>query len=328
MSLERKSNHSHLALRKRSYHRNGILQSHQQSLLTVVVPIYNEEIPLKELLPTLVASCLAHSWKLILVDDGSTDSTYQLLSSYTGTPHVRILRHKVNSGYGSALKTGIGQVDTPYLVTIDADGQHDITDIEAVFAFAREKDADLVVGARRRMAKGVSFRDAGKWLIRRFSRLLMPIPVSDLNSGFKLYRTELARKYISLCPDSMAFSDVITLIFSHQRRLVLEYPIHVLYRTEGKSTITTFTAIDTIMEITNMAMMFNPMRIFLPLSAACFLFGIFWGGRILLLGRGLSVGSLLAIVVGLWFFSLGLIAGQISAFRMNLLNADQVPPKV
>jgi hypothetical protein len=167
------------------------------------------------------------------------------------------------------------------------------------------------------------YRNFGKWLIRRFAALLMPIHISDLNSGFKLYNTGLVQRYLSICPDSMAFSDVVTLIFIKKRHLVLEHPITIKQRAAGKSTINTFTAVQTIMEIINIAMLFNPLRIFLPLSIFFIGFGLAWGIPIMLRARGVSVGAMLAIVTGLLCFFFGLIAEQLSAMRMGLLDTDK-----
>ena len=291
-------------------------------LLSVVVPIYNEASSLLDFLTELIPYCHDQGWKLILVDDGSNDNTFIILKSYEDYPDVKIIRHKVNRGYGGALKTGILGTVTPYVVTIDADGQHQSSDILELLKFTLEKDADLVVGNRGRQGHSGLYRDVGKWLIRRFAGLLMPIHISDLNSGFKLYRTELAQRYVTLCPDSMAFSDVITLVFIKKRHLVLEHPVTIKKRAAGKSTINTFTAIQTVMEIINITMMFNPLRIFLPLSILCIGFGFAWGIPILLRARGVSVGAMLAIVTGLLFFFIGLIAEQLSAMRLGLLDRN------
>jgi hypothetical protein len=151
--------------------------------------------------------------------------------------------------------------------------------------------------------------------------MLMPLPIQDLNSGFKLYRSDLAKKYIKICPDTMAFSDVITLTFIKQRNLVLEQDITIKPRQTGKSTINTYTAFETIMEILNIAVLFNPLRVFLPISLLCIFFGLTWGISILIVvGRGVSVGAMLAIVTGVIFFVLGLLANQISALRMEQLQ--------
>ena len=183
-----------------------------------------------------------------------------------------------------------------------------------------DHDADMVVGKRDAIKTSNLYRSLGKFLIRSFTKLLMPLPITDLNSGFKLYRTELAKRFITVCPDSMAFSDVITLVFLSERHLVLEHPIRISPRNIGQSTITTFTAFETVIQVLNIVLMFNPLRVFLPLSVICILAGLGWGIPIILLGRGVSVGAMLAIVTGLLFFVLGLLASQLSAIRMERLR--------
>jgi glycosyltransferase involved in cell wall biosynthesis len=296
--------------------------SSETGSLSVVVPVYNEAASLPGLLADLVPYCRERKWNLILVNDGSSDGTAKILNEYAEVPDIQIIHHKVNRGYGGALKTGILHADTRFVVTIDADGQHALSDVDEILRYALETDADLVVGNRGRGSSSGWYRNIGKWMIRRFAALLMPIHISDLNSGFKLYRTELVQRYLVLCPDSMAFSDVITLIFIKKRHLVLEHPITIKERARGKSTITTFTAIQTVMEIINISMMFNPLRIFLSLSVVCIGFGFAWGIPVLLRARGVSVGAMLAIVTGLLFFFIGLIAEQLSAMRLGLLDRN------
>jgi len=292
----------------------------ETTLLSVVVPIYNEAFTLSDLLTELIPYCRERNWKLILVNDGSSDNTSTILKPYEESPGVKIFHHKLNRGYGGALKTGLLEADTPYTLTMDADGQHELNDMDALLTFALEKDADMVVGKRGKGSQSGLYRNVGKWLIRRFAALLMPIHISDLNSGFKLYQTDLVQKYLSICPDTMAFSDVITLIFIKKRHLVLEHPITIKQRASGKSKVNTFTAIQTVMEIINIGMLFNPLRIFLPLSIFCIGFGFAWGIPIMLRARGVSVGAMLAIVTGLLCFFFGLIAEQLSAVRMGLLD--------
>lgn len=290
------------------------------SLLTIVIPVYNEDQILPLIAPPLIEFCRAKDWLIIFVNDGSCDETKRILDELDTSSHVRVIHHKVNRGYGGALKTGISSVTTPYLVTMDGDGQHNQEDVERIFEFARDTDADMVVG--KRDGKNVSnrYRSLGKVLIRAFTRILMPLPITDLNSGFKFYRTDLAQRYITVCPDSMAFSDVITLVFLNERNLVMEYPIRISPRRMGKSTISSLTAFETIIQVLNTTVMFNPLRVFLPISLVCILAGLGWGLPIVLLGRGVSVGAMLAIVTGLLFFVLGLLASQLSAIRMERLR--------
>lgn len=286
--------------------------------LTVVVPAYNEEASLPEFLPRLIDCCERNDWKLIVVDDGSADGTAGVLDGFRDHPRVRLIRHKLNRGYGGALKSGIRAVDTDYVLTVDADGQHHIEDLEALSAALVELDADMVVGSRKGTSASGWYRDLGKSLIRILARFLIDhLHVYDINSGLKVYDARLAQHYLDLCPDSMAFSDVITLVFINQRHRVVERPIRVRPRIGGTSTISTRTALDTVREIVNIVVLFNPMRVFLPVALISLVLGFAWGLPIVLRGNGVSVGAMLAIVTGLVFFFLGLLAEQISLIRRS-----------
>lgn len=291
--------------------------------LTIVIPVYNEAESLPHFLPELIMTCKDRGWELILVNDGSRDASAKVLAVYEAEPPVRVLHHKVNRGYGGALKTGLAAVRTSYVVTMDGDGQHQLSDIDAIYQYALKSDADMLIGSRSEMEHVNRYREFGKWLIRNFTRILVPLPVHDLNSGFKLYRTELVQRYLHLCPDAMAFSDVITLLFLNQGHLVLEFPISVKKRIAGSSSIGTHTAFQTIMEILNLAMLVNPLRIFLPLSIFCISVGLLWGIPIVIAGRGVSVGAMLAIVLGALFFFLGLIASQLASIRLHIASLQE-----
>ena len=103
----------------------------------------------------------------------------------------------------------------------------------------------------------------------------------------------------------------------HEHHLVLEHPITVQQRQGGTSTINTLTAFETVMAILSIITLFNPMRIFLPLSLTSLTAGLVWGVPIVLRGRGVSVGAMLAFTTGVLFFALGLIAEQLATIRKS-----------
>lgn len=288
--------------------------------LTVIIPAYNEETALAANMPALLAFCEQYHYRLIIVNDGSHDRTQSILEQYAASPLLTIVRNKVNKGYGGAVKAGIRQAATRYAVTADADGQHNLHDLRRLHEEIAGRDADMVVGSRKGLKSASAYRGLGKWLIRAIANVLMPVNVYDINSGMKIYDTALAQKYIRLCPDTMAFSDIITLVFISQRHLVLEVPITINPRSGGKSTITTMTAVDTVKEILSIVLLFNPMKIFFPISLASITAGFAWGIPLVLQGRGISVGFLLAFVVGLFFFLLGLVTEQLSMLRKSHLD--------
>ena len=285
--------------------------------LTVIIPAFNEAANLEVFLPQLINHCRENNWQIILVNDGSRDQTREYLKIHEQEPVLTILHHKLNKGYGAALKSGIRACSTEYLITFDADGQHALDDIDKLFQMIVGQDADLIVGSRKGVKTSSYYRGIGKVFIRYLAKILMTVPVYDLNSGMKIYRTELAQKYLILLPDTMAFSDIITLVFINNRHLVLENPITIKPRLQGKSAIGIETAFQTIMEIIHIVILFNPMKIFLPLSLLCLILSGIWGVPLIYMGRGISIGCLLGIVTGILIFFLGLIAEQLSAIRKN-----------
>ncbi len=285
--------------------------------LTIVIPAYNEAENLKIVLPDLLELCEQHNWKIMITNDGSKDDTRNVLRSFAANPRLSVVHHKLNKGYGAAIKSSIARCDTEYVITVDADGQHRKEDIVKLFDTIVAQDADMVVGSRKGTKAASRMRAVGKSIIRFTAKLLLTVPVHDINSGMKIYRTELAQKYLHLTPNQMPFSDIITLIFISNRHLVLEVPIKVNDRLKGESTIGIQTAFETVIEILNIIVLFNPMKIFLPVSIITFLASCAWGIPIMLKGQGVSVGALLGFMSALIFFFLGLIAEQLTLIRKN-----------
>lgn len=288
--------------------------------LTIVIPCFNEEESTKIFLPEVMKLASRNNWEVIVTNDGSTDSSAtaleQLEKEYSC---LKIITHNVNKGYGAALKSGILKSNTEFTATMDADGQHYPEDIVSLFAVRNETNADMVIGSRKDAKAGGAYRSFGKWIIRNLSTALAGTGIYDINSGMKLFRTDTAKKMLSLCPDTMAFSNIIALTFAAQKNLVLEHPIGVRERTSGKSTININTAFDTILEILNIVMLFNPIRIFLPIALIFFFAGLLWGIPIMIAGRGVSVGAGLMMLTGVMIFLLGLIAEQLSHIRKSRL---------
>jgi len=287
-----------------------------ESLLTVIIPAYNESESLEFFLPKVIEYCDLNNYKLIIVNDGSTDNSKDLLSEFK-YDFLNIINHKVNQGYGGAIKSGIKSATSKYVITIDADGQHHLEDIELLLKEIHNHDADMIVGSRKGQLSSSIGRSIGKSIIRFFAKIMMDIPIYDLNSGMKIYNTVLAKRYLKLAPDSMAYSDIIALAFINHKKLVLEKTIQISPRKKGESTIGLHTAFETLLAILNIIILFNPLKVFLPISIFFIITGLSWGSYILLLGRGVSVGASTLIITSVIVFLLGLVAEQLSAIRKN-----------
>jgi glycosyltransferase involved in cell wall biosynthesis len=286
--------------------------------LSVIIPAFNEEKSLGEVLPNVVEYCRLKNYQLILVDDGSDDKTGDLMEEFNRERFIKIIHNKVNSGYGASIKNAIKMAETDYVITIDADGQHRLEDIEKLFQLAIEREAEMVVGNRGKSSG--NYRSIGKWLIRNVAGALMPLNIKDINSGMKLYDRKLALKYCKICPETMAYSDVILLAFVFRKHRVIEAEIKTNPRKGGKSTITIFTAIDTLKEVINIIILFNPIRVFFPVGVLFILFSAGWEAHIFMRGNGVSIGSMLGFVTGILVLFVGLLAHQISAFRRESLE--------
>ena len=295
--------------------------------LTIVLPCYNEQENIPRFFPELLSFAEKNNFNVIAVNDGSTDETLSILQQFkTKHPNImEVLSHKINCGYGMAIKTGLYAVDTPFAITIDADGQHRLDDVMKCFECIEKNNADMVVGARQNNESG-RYRTLGKWMIRAFATSLLKLPVQDLNSGMKCYRMSETRSYLELCPDTMAFSDVILLLMVNDRKLVLETPIFIEARTAGKSTIGTRTALVTVTEILNLAVLLRPLTTFLRLGIFFVLLGVIWGTFIYMHSTVITSSAVMFIVLGMLSFMLGLLCEQLSKIRKLLakkVNKDE-----
>lgn len=283
-----------------------------QKLVTVVIPAFNEAQAIGGVLEDLKAKCPDVVDEIIVVDDGSTDETAKVAEK----AGVTVKRHPRNLGYGAALKTGIRAAGSPFVLTMDADGQHRSEHVLRVWEAAEGGDVDMVVGERTTLIHSPLWRMPGKWLLGFMANRLTKRRIADLNSGLRLVRRDVALKYLHLCPSGFSFSTTITLALLSRGYSVLYVPIQVGRRV-GKSLVSLGTGLETIVLVLRIATLFNPLRIFVPASVLIGLMGVVWGTPFALVGRGVSVGSMLAIVTSVLLLGIGLLCDQISQLRLE-----------
>lgn len=295
------------------------------SEVTIIIPCYNEELNLINLLPKLENFVIEKGCRIIIVNDGSTDRSYEYLKTVTNA-NIRIVSHTRNRGYGGAIKSGIAACNTKYCVTIDGDGQHDLEDIEKLFRELVNQNADLVVG--NRSGKGSSrFRNFGKWLIRKFTKTFVDLEIQDLNSGMKFYKTQVVRSLFQWAPNDMAYSETITLLHNNFRYKIIEVGIKIFDRELGESTISYKTAIRTVKEISFLVLNFNPFRFFGLLGGGISFSGLLWSLPFLLKGAGLTIGSGFLISFGFLVMILGVMLQTITRMKFEsykpIINIDE-----
>lgn len=278
--------------------------------LTVVIPAYNEAQVITKVIEDLKER--NKDYEIIVVDDGSTDNTYEL-ARQTG---VKVIHHSYNQGYGAALKTGIRNAETDFVCTMDADGQHRAEDVEKLFEEIKNDNYDVVIGARSKRSHISLVRVPGKKMLSIFANYLSGIRIPDLNSGLRVAKKESIMKLLHLLPDGFSFSTTITIAMYKMRYNVKWVPITTNKRV-GKSSVHPLRhGYQTLLLIVRLVTLFDPLRIFLPVSIFLILVGSVYQ-VIVILFKGFHIvgGALLSILAGISIFFFGILADQISAIR-------------
>ncbi len=286
--------------------------------VTIVVPAFNEERGIGPVIEALAR--LDTRPHILVIDDGSSDST----GAVARAAGARVIRHARNRGYGAAVKTGVRNARTRYVLLCDADGQHRAEDVAKLIA-ARHPEA-MVVGERAQGAYQVASRKPGKWLLTKVAESIAGERIPDLNSGLRVFDRALVSRFLYLLPDGFSASTTVTLLF-YRRGFDIRYvPIQTVVRV-GTSTVKPLRdGLATLYLILKLVIVFHPLRFFVPPGIALVAIGFTQGTyRALVSGRGFTVAGLLVAVTGLLTLFFGILADQISTLAANIAERD-LPP--
>ena len=239
--------------------------------VSVVLPVYNEKGHLRAEIDRITAALEAspYSYEIIVVDDGSDDGSGEQLRQIDG---IRLLAFAKNRGSGSARKAGSHAARGRVIVWTDADMTYPN---ERIPELVKELDGyDQVVGARTTEEGTLkALRVPAKWLIRKLASFLTSTKVPDLNSGFRAFRTDVARQYLNQLPVGFSCVTTITMTFLANGYSVKYVPIEYAKRA-GESKFHWYK--DTrryATQVVRMILSYNPLRIFMPVGLTLFAIG-------------------------------------------------------
>lgn len=276
-------------------------------MTSVVVPAFDEEGAIAQTIAAIRATEGPETGPIdvVVVDDGSKDATAAIAAS----AGARVVRHAHNLGYGRALKSGIEAAQHDTIVIVDADGTYPIADIPRLVA-CYTRGFDMVVGART----GKAFRESTfKALMRRILTFLVEFTagrrVPDVNSGFRVFSRSTALHYFNHLCDTFSFTTSMTLAYMMTARFVTYEPIGYVERVGRTKVKLLRDALRTLQYIVQAIVYYNPIKIFLILSALAVIAGA--GGAALAVVWSVPIAALVAslgVLVALMLFGIGLIA--------------------
>ena len=207
-------------------------------LVSVVVPCFNEKTTVLPLIQKVLAA--PFDKEIILVDDGSTDGTRDVLAQHAAAlPNVRIFFHDRNRGKGAALRRGFEEAKGDIVIVQDADLEYDPQEIPKVIAPIVEGKADVVYGSRfmggpRRVL--YYWHSVGNQLLTTLSNMVTDLNLTDMETCYKAFRREVLQS-LTLTEDRFGFEPEVTVKLARRKAIrIYETPITYLGRQydEGK----------------------------------------------------------------------------------------------
>ena len=198
--------------------------------ISVVIPLYNEAESLPEL-HSWIARVMEEnrfSYEILMVDDGSTDSSWEVITGLSAKDHnVHGIRFRRNYGKSAALYCGFGKAQGDVVITMDADLQDSPDEIPELVRMIREEGYDLVSGWKQHRKDNVLTKNLPSKLFNATARRVTGIKLHDMNCGLKAYRSEVVKnievygemhRYIPYLAKNAGYTRIGELKVHHQKR--------------------------------------------------------------------------------------------------------------
>jgi len=289
--------------------------SNKKPSISIILPARNEAESLANLLPQLKK--LSLDAEIIVVNDGSEDDTQAICKQH----QVRILNHPYSMGNGAAIKKGARAATGDILVFLDADGQHNPSDIPKLLDKLAE-GFDMVVGARQPKGHASFARRITNKLYNRIASFMTGFKIVDLTSGFRAVKAKKFRRFLYLLPNGFSYPTTITMAFFRSGYSIAYEPIVVQQR-KGMSKIKLFQdGLRFFIIILKVGALFSPMRLFLPVSFALFAIGMLYYFYTYIFYNRFTNMSALLFISSLFTFLIGIISEQISSIHYKNTSED------
>ncbi len=206
--------------------------------LSIIIPVYNEKNTIEEIIKRVLAVNLENLEKeIIVVDDGSTDGTQEILQKLSSSLPIKVFFHQTNQGKGSAVRTALSYVTGEYVIIQDADLEYDPEDYQAMLKPVFKGKAEVVYGSRFTGERRDMFfwHYVGNRFLSLITNILYNTTLSDMETCYKLIRTDIL-KNLNLKARGFEFEPEVTAKILRQGIKIYEVPVSYAGRdfSEGK----------------------------------------------------------------------------------------------
>lgn len=281
---------------------------------SIIIPVYNEQTGLQKAAGQINEFMKKHTeqYEVIFVDDGSTDESLEILKSFTDN-NFKIICHDFNKGYGAALKTGIRHANYDTIVITDSDCTYPINRIPDMMSEYELGGFDMVVGARKgNNVQMPLLRKPAKWVLKCLAEYLADQKIPDLNSGLRVMRKEVVEKFVNILPDGFSFTTTITLAMLTRNYSVKYIDINYKFRRGNSKIRPIYDTLNFLQLIIRTTMYFNPLKVFIPMSALLVVSAIVLSfASWLITGKIMDVGSGILLMTAVMVMAIGMLADLI-----------------
>lgn len=198
--------------------------------ISIIIPAYNEEKNIDRFLKELfsVLKNIAQPYEVLVVDDGSSDSTVQRAQNF----NVRVIRHEKNLGYGRSVKDGIRAANGDIILIMDGDGTYEVARTHEMLRLIQT--ANMVVGKRIFSKKSANhFKNVTRRFFAYQVSYYSGIKVEDLNSGMKAFRKNEIMEIIDKLPDGFSLTSTMTVLYLITGKKIVYTPVVYDHRETG-----------------------------------------------------------------------------------------------